>query len=114
MQTELQDLLNLTFQPWGYFHNSIGPSMQPTLGRNPAIQYSSYAYTDRQDISVGDVVAVIPPKFDKDHSTWCKRVAALGEDRLCVNPGRSIAKYILSVHKHFFSLFSNVSCLWLV
>lgn len=101
---ESRDLLNLTMQPWGYFHNLGGQSMQPTLGGNGAILYSSYAYLESQDIRLGDVVCVISPDHDKEKATWCKRVAALGEKQILVDPGRSITKYILPVHNCFFSL----------
>ena len=84
--------------------------MEPTLGRNPAIMYSSYAYVRIQDIKLGDVVIVVKPDFDKDQGTWTKRVAVLGEQRICVDLGRSLTKYTMKVQNCFFGLFSSVSC----
>ena len=111
IQKEVQDMLNLTMLPWGYFHSTSGPSMQPTLGCNPAILYGSYAYVDSRDVRLGDVVTVVKPDDkDKDQRTWCKRIAALERDRIWVNPGQSITKYTLSVNNYCFSLLSSVSC----
>ena len=58
--------------------------MEPTLGRNPAILYSSYAYTNSEDVKVGDVVTILGSDYDVDGSTWTKRVAALGGKRVCL------------------------------
>lgn len=58
--------------------------MEPTLGRNPAILYSSYAYTNSEDVKVGDVVVVVKPEFDVEGRLWTKRVAALGGKRVCL------------------------------
>lgn len=76
VQREVLDMLNWTMLPWGYFHDSSGNSMQPTLGGQPAILYSSYTYVQSRDISLGDVVNVLGPDYDKNHTTWTKRVAA--------------------------------------
>lgn len=109
-QEDFLDWLNLTMQPWGFFHRNSGPSMQPTLGHNPAILYSSYAYVESQDIRLGDVVCVVSPDHDKNKATRVKRVAVLGEKRICVDLGRSLTKYTLSVHICSLSLFSSVLC----
>lgn len=98
-QHEVLDMLNLTILPWGYFYTSSGPSMQPTFGVNPCILYGSYAYIVSRDIRLGDVVTIGRPDFKgKGERTWTKRVAALERDRIWVNPGQSITKYILSVN----------------
>lgn len=81
-QPECFELLNTTIQPWGCFRRNNGNSMQPTLGGNPAILYTSYAYRDSQDVKLGDVVLVLGPDYDDTKRHMCKRVAALAGDRI--------------------------------
>lgn len=91
-------LLNTTVQPWGFFHYSTGRSMEPTLGGNPGILYSSYAYIDRDDLKVGDVVMVLDIDFDaKRGGGIIKRIAGLEGNRLWVTTGRYRTPYILPV-----------------
>lgn len=63
-QLRLYSLLNKSMQPWGYFHQSEGDSMQLTFAGNPAICYASYAYIDSYDVDPGDVVIVLGPPYD--------------------------------------------------
>lgn len=91
-------LLNTTVQPWGFFHYSTGRSMEPTLGGNPGILYSSYAYIDRDDLKVGDVVMVLDIDFDaKRGGGIIKRIAGLEGNRLWVTTGRYRTPYVLPV-----------------
>ena len=61
--------------------------MRPTFSGNPAISYSSYAYVKSQDVSVGDVVTVLGPKWDGGDGFWGKRVAAIEGARISVTSG---------------------------
>lgn len=88
-------LLNTTVQPWGFFHYNEGQSMEPTLGGNPGILYSSHAYIDRDDLKVGDVVMVLDIDFDAKRGGIVKRIAGLEGDRLWVTTGRYRTPYIL-------------------
>ena len=83
--------------------------MRPTFDGTPAMSYCSYVYVDRRDISVGDVVTVLAPEFDKTKWVWVKRVAALEKDELRVDPGQSITIYTLSVLNVSIPLVSSVA-----
>ena len=83
-QDEVVSVLRTTFQPWGLFAFCDGPSMEPTFSSNPAVAYSSYAYTNSEDVKVGDVVVVVRPGSDAEGPHWIKRVAALGGKRVCL------------------------------
>lgn len=52
-------LINETIRPVGYLAISRGASMLPTIGENPSILYTSYAYVESRDVHCGDVVIVI-------------------------------------------------------
>ena len=86
------DLLNTMMQPWGYISISCGPSMLPTVSAEPAIHYSSYAYTNKRDVKRGDVVMVIGRNYNKwdGQGTMGKRVAALGGERIRVNTSTAL------------------------
>ena len=71
--------------------------MEPTLGGNPGILYSSHAYIDRDDLKVGDVVMVLDIDFDAKRGGIVKRIAGLEGDRLWVTTGRYRTPYILLV-----------------
>ena len=102
------DILGMTVKPWGLFSRSCGDSMQPTLGGNPAISYSSNAYTDNQDIKLGDVVDVLGPGRNYlGPSLLTKRVAALEGDRIWTT-GQGRMQYILPV-RFFLSLYIDPS-----
>ena len=87
-QEEFFWLLNTTMQPWGEFATNHGRSMRPTFSGNPAISYSSYAYVDGQDVSVGDVVTVLGPKYDRGRGILLKRVAAIEGARIYLKWGQ--------------------------
>lgn len=89
--------LNTTVKPWGHFATSSGDSMQPTFGGNPAISFASKAYTDNQDIKLGDVVTLLGP--ERKYIGQCllgKRVAALEGHRISTT-GKGRMQYILEV-----------------
>ena len=95
--------LNTTVKPWGHFAQSSGDSMQPTFGGNPAISFESKAYTDNQDIKLGDVVALLGP--ERNYIGQCllvKRVAALEGHRI-LTTGKGRMQYTLQV-RFFLSL----------
>ena len=77
-------LFNTTFGRWGLLITTSGASMLPTLGANSAIAFYSYAYTDRRDVSRGDVVCVLAPKQCGERTNLGKRIAALEGDRIWV------------------------------
>lgn len=89
--SDCQRLINETIRPVGALVHYSGSSMLPTLGANFAISITSYAYVERRDVRVGDVVSIMPPNFDEKRTMLCKRVAALEGQRLWV---RNINKQI--------------------
>ena len=108
-QQECLDLLNTTMRPWGFFRGSSGPSMLPTFGANPAIIYSSYTYTNREDVKIGHIVIIVTPFYD-DHrgGCWIKRVAALEGDLLHLIPRKPLPEYRYAVGDSLSSLVISV------
>ena len=100
--------LNTTVKPWGYLGQSSGDSMQPTFGGNPAILFESNAYTDNQDIKLGDVVSLLGPER-KYIGQWLlfKRVAALEGHRI-LTTGTGRMQYTVPV-RYFLSLYVDPS-----
>ena len=86
-QRRFHSLLKKSMQPWGFFHLNVGVSMQPTFAGNPTMFYPSYAYIDTYDVSPGDVVAVLGPRYDDDQIAYYKRTAAVGSGRIWVSRG---------------------------
>ena len=91
-QPAVMNSLNLTILPWGTLSKSRGSSMKPTLPGDPSITYRSHAYTDEKDVKLGDVVVVVPFKYDDDGDLYAKRIAALGGDRVWVTKTKGIPK----------------------
>ena len=87
--------LNRTIEPWGYLGKCLGGSMLPSIPASPGIVYCFYAYFEKQDIKVGDVVTIAGPNYDNDGKFLCKRVAALEGDivRVRGTQGRSQKTY---------------------
>ncbi|CAD6583109.1 MAG: hypothetical protein ASARMPRED_001227 [Alectoria sarmentosa] len=107
-QEEFFWLLNTTMQPWGEFATNHGRSMRPTFSGNPAISYSSYAYVEGQDVSVGDVVTVLGPKYDRGRGILLKRVAAIEGARIYLKWGQYNTQEILQIPQgHCFVLGDN-------
>ena len=105
------DLLNIVMQPWGLILLGEGPSMQPTFPARHAPIYASYAYFDRRDVRRGDVVVVMPPERYEKQGLICKRIAALGGERIRVTRYGSlkIPRKIIHVRfYHIISFFSSV------
>ena len=100
------DLLNTVIQPWGLILLGTGPSMQPTIPERLAPIYYSYAYIDRRDIRRGDVVAVIPPKIHHKQGLFCKRIAALGGERIRVTRYGPLKIPYRIVHVRFYHVIS--------
>ena len=104
-------LLNESMHPWGLVSLYLGSSNEPTIPAAPAPVYASYAYIDRQDIRRSDVVLAIPPKrYDKGNLV-CKRVAALGGERIRVtrySPGKIPHKIVHVRISSVISLLSSV------
>lgn len=72
--------------------------MRPTLGRGPKILYCSYAYTDREDVKIGDIVIISGPNYNRDRGTcMVKRVAALEGARLRLTPRKPRLQYRYAV-----------------
>ena len=72
--------------------------MEPTLSA-PSVQYSSYAYVDTpQEVSRGDVVGVIGPRYDDAKAGITKRVAALEGERIRVARGTKFLSQIVRVN----------------
>ena len=104
-------LLNMVIQPWGVILRGTGPSMQPTFPARLAPLYASYAYVDKRDVRRGDVVVVIPPEPREKHRLICKRIAALGGERIRVTRYGPLKIPRRIVHVRFYhviSFFSSV------
>ncbi len=110
LQTDCRKILNLTIRHWGYVNVVTGSSMHPTLDSSRAIIYMSYAYTQREDIRLGDVVSVLNPKYDDEHTWWCKRAVAFGPSRELVYRSGMILEQIVNVNLSL--ILSRPSCIF--
>ena len=102
IETDYVTLLNIALLPWGSLGISTGSSMEPTLGSNSSISYSSYSYVDTQEVSRGDVVVVLAPHYDEKKELVTKRVAALEGERVMVARMPNLSTQIVRVN------FSNI------
>ncbi len=98
LQPDFLKILNEAIRPWGYIAGGSGRSMLPTLSSCLSVTNNSYAYTQREDIKLGDIVAVLNPKYDDKQKWWCKRVVAFGPSRELVSRSGNLMPQIVQVN----------------